>query len=120
MYFQKDGLFAEHPPPPTASPLEFVSFHSLREAHRSWSVMNPGYAIRYYNLHTAREYLRAFLHPAFLRTFDCIQAFAGKSDFFRMVLLYRDGGFHTDWKMECLEHGLLDRIANATSFFVGG
>lgn len=46
-----------------------------------------------------------------------IQAFAGKSDLFRMALIFREGGFHTDWKTVCLQQNLLDRIANSTDFF---
>ena len=46
-----------------------------------------------------------------------IQAFAGKSDLFRMALLFREGGFHTDWKTVCLQQNLLDQIANSSDFF---
>jgi len=51
--------------------------------------LNPGYQVHYFDLLSARSYLHAHFHPVFLRTFDCIQAFAGKSDFFRVALLYR-------------------------------
>lgn len=109
IYFQKDG--------------EFLTNHetsaSLREAHRSWQALNPGYHVRYFNLINARKYLKTYFNPIFLSTFDCIQAFAGKSDFFRVALLYREGGFHSDWKQECLEFKLLERISNETNFFVG-
>jgi len=117
IYFQKDGRFRDKLPP-NAPSKDFLSHYSLVQAHRSWSSMNPGYNVRYFDLMSAREYLHNFFHPVFLRTFDCIQAFAGKSDFFRMALLYREGGFHTDWKMVCEEAELLDRIANSTDFFV--
>jgi hypothetical protein len=109
IYFQKDGKFVTN---------QDISA-SLREAHRSWLTMNPGYQVRYFNLINARKYLQTYFHPVFLSTFDCIQAFAGKSDFFRVALLYREGGFHSDWKQECLEFKLLERISNETNFFVG-
>jgi mannosyltransferase OCH1-like enzyme len=79
--------------------------------------LNPGYVLRYFNLVDARRYLAAYFHPTFLRTFDCIEAFAGKSDFFRIALLYRDGGHHSDWKQACLEPGVLDEISATTDFF---
>ena len=90
---------------------------NLTEAHKSWPEMNPGYTIRYFDLVSARQYLRRHFHPVFIRAFDCLQGFASKSDLFRMALLYRDGGFHSDWKQRCMEYNLLDRIANATDFF---
>lgn len=114
IYFQKDGQFHR----------QFLDKHgrnvtsALKEAHKSWTTLNPGYQVHYFDLLSARSYLHAHFHPVFLRTFDCIQAFAGKSDFFRVALLYREGGFHSDWKQVCLEHNLLDQIANETEFFV--
>ena len=105
IYFQKDGNF-----PTNAN-------EQLKEAHKSWTSLNPGYNIRYFNLRLARKYLQQHYHPVFLRAFDCIEAFASKSDFFRMCLLYREGGFHSDWKQVCLQRHLLDRIANSTDFF---
>mmetsp|Transcript_17483 Transcript_17483/g.37795 ORF Transcript_17483/g.37795 Transcript_17483/m.37795 type:complete len:374 (-) Transcript_17483:15-1136(-) len=115
--FQKDGLFQEKIES-NADPRKWVAAFSLQQAHQSWLHQNPGYHVRYFNLMLARKYLHKFFHPVFLRTFDCIQAFAGKADFFRMALLYHEGGFHSDWKQECLEPNILDRIANATDFFV--
>lgn len=113
MYFQKDGRFRAINPANNGS----ISEINLKKAHESWTAMNPGYNIRYFNLVTARKYLANHFHPAFLRTFDCLQSFAFKSDFFRMAILYKDGGFHSDWKQECLERELLDRIANMTDFW---
>ena len=91
--------------------------NELKEAHRSWKTMNPGYDIRYFDLHMARKYLKNHFHQVFLRTFDCLEAFAYKSDFFRFALLYREGGWHSDWKQQCLKKNLLDNIANGTNFY---
>lgn len=89
----------------------------LKWAHDTWADLNPGYNVRYFSLILARKYLAQHFHPIFLRTFDCIEAFAGKSDFFRIALLYREGGFHSDWKEACLERGILESISNNTVFF---
>jgi hypothetical protein len=91
---------------------------AIKQAHKTWFDNNPGYQVRYFNLIKARRYLHKHFHPVFLRAFDCIEAFAGKSDLFRMALLYREGGFHADWKTVCLEKNLLERIINDTDFFV--
>ena len=105
IFFQKSGGF----------PVEYPD--ALLAAHKTWIEMNPGYDIRYYDLKTAREYLARHFHPVFLRAFDCQPAFASKSDIFRMTLLYREGGWHSDWKQSCLQDRLLDSISNATDFF---
>mmetsp|Transcript_14060 Transcript_14060/g.34045 ORF Transcript_14060/g.34045 Transcript_14060/m.34045 type:complete len:249 (-) Transcript_14060:59-805(-) len=92
---------------------------ALMGAHKSWQLMNAGYKIQYFDLIKARAYLRSYFRPEFLRTFDCIGAFAIKSDFFRMAVLYREGGWHSDWKQQCLEMDLLDRLSNGTTDFWG-
>jgi hypothetical protein len=86
---------------------------SIEEAHVSWKIRNPEYEIRYYNLHYCRLYLQRFFHPLFLRVFDCIEAFAGKSDLFRYLVVYREGGFYSDWKQLCLKDDLLDYISSS-------
>ena len=80
----------------------------------SWGDMNPGYLVRYFDLRLARGYLRRHYHPAFLRAFDCLEAFASKSDLFRMTLLYREGGWHSDWKQTCLQRHLLRNLTSST------
>jgi mannosyltransferase OCH1-like enzyme len=90
---------------------ENITKGSLQEAHLSWKENNPGYEIRYFNLNTCRQYLQRFYHPLFLRAFDCIEAFAGKTDLFRYLLIYREGGWYSDWKQHCNKEGLLDWIA---------
>jgi hypothetical protein len=84
----------------------------LRDAHDSWIRKNPGYAVRYFDLITIRQYLDIYFHPVFLRAFDCIEAYAGKNNFFRAAVLYREGGWYSDWKEVCLEDGLLDTLSS--------
>jgi hypothetical protein len=83
----------------------------LRDAHDSWILKNPGYELRYFDLITIRQYLTQYFHPVFLRAFDCIEAYAGKTDVFRATVLYREGGWYSDWKEVCLEDGLLDTLS---------
>ena len=73
--------------------------------------MNPGYQIRYFDLLACRKYLQDFFHPVFLRAFDCIEAFGGKANLFRYLVIYREGGFYSDWKQVCLKEGLLDELS---------
>ena len=88
---------------------------SIEEALLSWKVRNPGYEIRYCNLHECRRYLAHYYHPIFLRAFDCIEAFAGKADLFRYLVVYREGGYYSDWKQVCLVDKLLDQLTLSNS-----
>ncbi|KAL7551801.1 hypothetical protein ACHAWF_014988 [Thalassiosira exigua] len=106
-YFQRDGLLQHNSSVPK----------SLSKALRSWSLANPGYKVHIFSLMDAKEYLRRNYHPAFQKVFHCIQAFAGKSNFFRMAILYREGGWYSDWKQVCLQPNLLRNISDETDFF---
>ena len=85
---------------------------SLTAAHLTWRELNPDYEIRYYNLHLCRSYLKQFYHPIILRGFDCIEAFSGKVNFFRYLVVYREGGFYSDWKQVCMIDGLLNWLSS--------
>jgi hypothetical protein len=114
MYFQHDGHFQDIMNKASATKGDM----NLIKALESWHSNNPGYHIQYFDMTTARKYLQQYFHPVFIRTFDCLQAYAAKSDLFRFALLYREGGWYSDWKQTCLQPGLLDRLSNGTDFFV--
>ena len=83
------------------------------EALQSWTDKNPaGYEVRYFGLDDCRLYLEKHFHPVFLHAFDCIEANAGKADLFRAALVYREGGWYSDWKEEVKIEGFLDKLAN--------
>jgi hypothetical protein len=105
VYFQKDGQFD------TESVTSLSS--RLKDAHKSWVDMNPGYEVHYFNLVDARSYLSQYFHSIFLRAFDCLEAFAAKADFFRMAVLYREGGWYSDWKQVVLQQRVLDNLVAA-------
>eukprot|EP00569_Conticribra_weissflogii_P013953 CAMPEP_0171418586 /NCGR_PEP_ID=MMETSP0880-20121228/41181_1 /TAXON_ID=67004 /ORGANISM="Thalassiosira weissflogii, Strain CCMP1336" /LENGTH=570 /DNA_ID=CAMNT_0011936859 /DNA_START=235 /DNA_END=1948 /DNA_ORIENTATION=+ len=106
IYIQKNGRF-----------MDYRKATGLKQAQESWTKMNPGYELQLFNLVTARDYLREYFNPIFLRAFDCLQPFAAKSDLFRYALLYREGGWYSDWKQICLKKNLLAEISNETDFY---
>ena len=75
----------------------------IQEAHDSWRLMNPEYTIKYYSGVDCIEYLRRHFGEKHVTMFDTIKAYAGKCDFFRYCVLYREGGWYSDWKQTCLE-----------------
>ena len=88
-----------------------------RDALLSWTNMNPGYTIRYFGLDDCRSYLQKYFHPAVLRAFDCMKANAWKVNMFRAAVIYREGGWYSDWKETVLHKGLLDEVSNADIVF---
>jgi mannosyltransferase OCH1-like enzyme len=111
IYIDNSGMF------PSIQEMNLIGQGSLTNAHKSWSIHNPNYKIRYFNLNSCRKYIMEHFHPIFLRTFDCIQAFAGKVDLFRMLVVYAEGGWYSDWKQECIHDRLLDKIGKDVDFY---
>jgi len=79
--------------------------------HDEWSRMNPGYRIQYWGMKDCRKYLKKHFPPTYLETFDCIKAYAGKTNFFRYCVVYREGGWYSDWKQKCLVPDLLNTLS---------
>ena len=105
IYIQKMGGF----------PSQEEMNEPMQQALKSWVDMNPTYRMQFFDLERCRAYLAQYFHPIFLRAFDCLEAFALKADFMRQVVVYREGGWYSDWKQVCLEHGALDSLAASSS-----
>lgn len=88
----------------------------LKKAHKSWIINNPGYRLRYWNMNDARKYLKDNFSQEHLAAFDCIQAYAGKTNLFRLCVVYHEGGWYSDWKQECLVPSLLKKLSQYRSF----
>ena len=86
------------------------------DAHNSWKEMNPEYKIKYWSLDDCREYLKNNFPSNYLESFDCIQPYAGKCDFFRYCIIYNEGGWYSDWKEICLVQNLLNKISKNKNF----
>ena len=110
IYIQKTGNFP--------SMEEKQGMIGLEEAHKSWVSRNPGYSVDAYNLAGCRKYLAKNFHPIFLRAFDCISGFAGKADFFRIAVVYLEGGWYSDWKQVCLQDGLLESLGSNANLYI--
>ena len=44
-----------------------------------------------------------------------VRAKSGKANLFRFGILWAEGGWYTDWKSECLEPNILDRLGWASN-----
>ena len=89
---------------------------NIKDAHDSWIEMNPKYKIKYWSLDDCREYLKNNFPSNYLESFDCIQSYSGKCDFFRYCVVYNEGGWYSDWKEICLVDNLLNNILDNNGF----
>jgi hypothetical protein len=87
----------------------------MKQAHQSWKIRDPGYRMRYFNLRHCRRYLQTHFHPVFLRAFDRLGPYAFKADFSRYLVLYREGGWYSDWKQVCLVNNTLEALSSAAA-----
>jgi hypothetical protein len=95
---------------------DFSSHSNVQKsALLSWTMKNPGYHMKYFGLKDCRAYLKEHFHPVFLRAFDCIQANAGKVNLFRAAVVYREGGWYSDWKEVVFVDGFLDKLAHGAT-----
>lgn len=99
VYIQNDGTIPD-----------ILDSH-IEESHKSWINLNPGYTIKYWSLQDCREYLTNNFPDEYLKTFDSIQAYSVKCDFFRFCIIYNEGGWYSDWKQVCLVNNLLDKLS---------
>jgi len=111
VYIEKSGNF------PSLKEMKQVGEGALEDAHHSWSLRNKDYTIRYFNLDMCRRYLQEHYHPIFLRAFDCIEAFSGKVNLFRMLVVYAEGGWYSDWKQKALKDDVLDDLGRDVDFY---
>ena len=75
----------------------------IQNAHDSWSRLNPGYKIKYYNGKDCEEYLMRYFGRKHLQTYQNINAYSGKVNFMRACIVYNEGGWYSDWKQVCLK-----------------
>lgn len=84
----------------------------VHDALRTWQVHNPRHELRVYlSEAVADEALRTRGLWRVAEAMRAVRPHAAKVDVFRLGILWAEGGWYSDWKQECLETGLLDRLA---------
>ncbi|CAD7962684.1 unnamed protein product [Amoebophrya sp. A120] len=83
---------------------EFYAFFQckdpvMNEGRKIWQALNPDFELAFFNLDEARQYLSEHYQPRVLRAFDSVEPNQMKSDFFRLLTLYRHGGVYMDHKI---------------------
>lgn len=70
------------------------TFPQLVRLQNTWKA--SGWEYRFYSDDTAREYIRANYPERFVSVFDILRPGAYKADFFRYLVLFKEGGIYAD------------------------
>ena len=76
--------------------------YALRENIDSWKTINTGFDYRLYDDNDCIEFLKEHFTEEHVNIFNSLKAGAAKADFFRLCVLYIDGGVYSDVDMRCL------------------
>lgn len=82
----------------------------IKEAHNSWTEKNKEYKLKLWALNDCRKYLQENFPSYFIETFDHLIPYSYKCDFFRYCIIYREGGWYSDWSQVCLVNNLLNKL----------
>lgn len=88
----------------------------LNRLQNSWKAL-PGWEYRFYTDDTAREYIVTHYPSRFVQAYDAIIPGAFKADFFRLLVLLREGGVYADIDVQ-LDTDLDSFLEASISFFV--
>ena len=89
---------------------------NLQKAINSFKIFNPNYEIKFFDKDACIQYIKTYYSDIELAVFNGFLPHAYKCDFFRYLLLYREGGVYSDMKMVCLK-SLDDVIPLDCEFF---
>lgn len=74
-----------------------------REALNSFSEMNPEYEVRVYTGKDCETYIEKHYDKTILTVFKSLIPYAFQADFFRYLVLYKEGGIYSDFRQVCLK-----------------
>lgn len=72
----------------------------FKEAHESWKKFNPDYKIRYWSLKDCENYLIKHYDERHIKVFEKLKPYSYKCDFFKCCVIFKEGGWISDWKQE--------------------
>lgn len=89
------------------SALPLLDKHT-KQAHESWVIKNPKHRIEYWDGSRCRKFLLDEYPYDVVRAYDRFRPLAYKADLMKYCILFRRGGWYSDWKQVCHEQGFLD------------
>lgn len=73
----------------------------IKDAISTWRDMNPSYTLKIYNGNDCREYIIKHFGEEMVKYFDKLKPYSYKSDLFRFLVLYNEGGWYSDLRQIC-------------------
>jgi hypothetical protein len=67
----------------------------------TWKEFNPGYNVKLYSGNECRQYIKTYYDDNMLSYFDKLKPYSYKSDLFRFLVLYNEGGWYSDLRQVC-------------------
>jgi len=74
----------------------------ISNAMNSWVTLNPGYKLKLWYGNDCRKFLIDNYDNSYVECFDNIIPYAYKTDFMRYCILYKEGGWYSDWQQRLL------------------
>jgi hypothetical protein len=76
--------------------------NDISNAMNTWITLNPGYKLRLWYGNDCRKFLIDNYDKEYVECFDNIIPYAYKADFMRYCILYKEGGWYSDWQQKLL------------------
>ncbi len=75
----------------------------METAIESFRIKNPGYQLKLYSGQDCVQYIKDHFEEETLDAYHRLKPYSYRCDLMRHLILYREGGWYTDARMECLE-----------------
>jgi hypothetical protein len=74
----------------------------ISNAMDTWVNLNPGYKLKLWYGNDCRQFLIDNYDSSYVECFDRIIPYAYKTDFMRYCIIYKEGGWYSDWQQRLL------------------
>lgn len=89
----------------------------MNKAIETWYRINPGYKVKLYSGESCENYIKQHFDDDILKAYHTLKPYSYKCDLMRHLIMYNEGGWYTDARMECYK-SLDDLDALNKEFYV--
>ena len=73
----------------------------MNKAIETWYRLNPGYKVKLYSGESCENYIKQHFNDDVLKAYHSLKPYSYKCDLVRHLIMYNEGGWYTDARMEC-------------------
>ena len=73
----------------------------MNKAIETWYRLNPGYKVKLYSGESCENYIKQHFNDDVLKAYHSLKPYSYKCDLMRHLIMYNEGGWYTDARMEC-------------------